>query len=91
MANAEQAITVTARLYELRKTTRSLLGDRYDSEIAEFSEALQTIVAKRHVTLLDAAMSMGKAAQEIGADIAFMKVMSAYVEITEAATEHAHG
>lgn len=85
VADFEQAIGITARLYELRRTARDLRGERYADDMIAFKEAIQVHARVKKLELLPAAMELGKNAQAKGEDFAFMLVMAAFVELTEEA------
>lgn len=79
----ETAIRSAATLYDMRSTARTILGDRYAGRIAEMTEAIESLVVNKGLSPIQAAIALGKAAQEGGHSIALLVVMSALVEMTE--------
>jgi hypothetical protein len=83
MTKEEQAVTLTAELYRIRKAMQFLWGEQYQEKMAEWRKAIEEVAAAKQISHLNAAMQLGKEAQKRGADHLFLQIMSAYVEMTE--------
>jgi hypothetical protein len=75
----EQAIAITAKLYECRRAARSLLGAHYTRDMALWATAIRGVAAADKSSELAAASKMASEADGFGAVV----VLAAYVEMTE--------
>jgi hypothetical protein len=91
MRTEEQAVANAFRLYEVRRTVRSLLGDRFKPKMAEFGKAIDAVCVGKKVDSMSAAILLAKAAQAEGRDMEAMLFMAAVVEATDPSPELAHG
>lgn len=80
MANTQQAVRLTAQLYEIRDAARTFLGAKFDSRMKEYGAAIREVAECRGQTDLQAATAIC-AAHNDGHITLF--VMAAFVEMTE--------
>lgn len=85
MIPTAQHVRIASRLYEVRRTARFLLGDRYLSKMAELGAALQLIAAAKGIDVLQATTI---AVRESGAEgINAIYILAAGVELVEPSAE----
>jgi hypothetical protein len=87
MADMEQAIGITAKLYRARKAAKFLLGDDYPAEMATWRDGIEKIAAARKVSNLQATVLLSKKAGENGDGVVQLMILAAYVEMTEPSAE----
>lgn len=85
MSQEEQSITTAARLYEIRRTARDIRGRQYAEDMEAFKTGIQDFAKQNNLELLPATLELGKRAQAMGEELAFMLFMAAFVELTEEA------
>lgn len=85
MSKEEQAIATAARLYEVRRTARDIRGKHYAEDMVAFKKRIQDFAKQNNLDLLPATLELGKRAQAMGEELAFMLFMAAFVELTEEA------
>ena len=83
MASMEQAVGITATMYRMRRAARTLWGDRFDTEVAQWRAAIQKVAAHRQVSDLKATILIAQEAQKAGQEIAVLGVFASYVEMVE--------
>ena len=91
MRTEEEAVANAFRLYEVRRTVRSLLGENFKPKMAEFGKAIDAVCVGKKVDSMSAAILLAKAAQAEGRDMEAMLFMAAVVEATDPSPELAHG
>lgn len=79
----QNAIQMTARLYEARDAMRVLLAERYQERIQPLTVVIQRVAYERQISALSAATSIAKEAQEQGEINSAVLVLAAYVEMVE--------
>lgn len=77
--NAEEQVQMAAKLYECRRTARTLLGDRYKAKIQPIKDGLIAIAARDGVSVLSAAIAAAKRVDGLDSIL----VLAAAVEIAE--------
>ena len=83
MSKEEKAIATAARLYEVRRTARQLRGKHYDEDMVAFKHGIRDFAKQNNLDLLQATLELGKRAQAMDEELAFMLFMAAFVELTE--------
>lgn len=81
MSATKQEIEIAARLYDIRDTTRRILGERYKERMERIGMILEVNAAIDKVSVLSSATALCKQRGLCGMDL--MCVMSAVVELTE--------
>lgn len=87
MQSEEHLVAMVAKLYEVRRTARSLLGDRFKPKMAEYGKAIDAVCVGKKVNSMSAAIMLSKAAQAEGRPVAAMLFLAAVVEDTDPSTE----
>lgn len=83
MPDIEQAIAMTAKLYETRKAVKFLLGDKYPAKMAEWRHAIEQVAAARQVSDTKATILLCNQASKDGSSTVVAVILAAYVEMTE--------
>jgi hypothetical protein len=78
---SEKQVRLVARMYEMRDTARTVLGDHYAAKIAEWVDVLVELAAKLEVSPIEAVPMICKANKVSEYDILFLT--AAAVEFTE--------
>lgn len=81
MNATQKQIQMAAKLYEMRDAAKSLLGERYADEMAEYGKVIRILAKRRGISELAAATAMSKDASLSALGV--LKVMAAVVEMTE--------
>lgn len=84
--NAEQIVSIAARMYGCRRTCKSFLGAKYDEVIGGYAKSIRHVATERKIGHLEAAHAMAKEMQALYADpIITICLMAAAVDIAEVA------
>lgn len=87
MADLEQAIGITAKLYRARNAAKFLLGEAFLAEMAKWRDGIEKVAAARKVSHLQATILLSKQAGEDGNGVVQLLILAAYVEMTEPSVE----
>lgn len=91
MADMEQAVGITAKLYRIRNVAKFLWGDEYPAKMRDWRAAIELVASRKKIGNLEAARAMGERALANGAESIYLTIMAAYVEMTEPSKEVTHG
>jgi len=83
MNKAENIVGIAAKLYECRRTLRTLRGDRYTPEIIGYMEGVRRHAVADGTDDMHACMKLAQEFQSRRLDMAAMWVMAAAVELME--------
>ena len=88
--DAEKLIGIMAKCYAARRGAKSLLGDKFATEMAEFQGYIRQRMARDKSTDLSATMSLLAELQAKAPDsgVTQMYVLAAFVEMVEPSTSH---
>lgn len=78
-ALSERNVRMAARLYECRDSAKTLMGAKYPTEIAKFSQLIAAQAKRDGCSELSAATDLAAKAGGFGA----VYIMAAYVELVE--------
>jgi hypothetical protein len=81
---SEQLVGVAARMYECRRTCRSLFGDRFQEIMDGYGKTIRQVAAERNIEILAAALAIATEKQAIDSDpFIIVCLMAAAVEIVD--------
>lgn len=89
MADLAKAVQLTAQMYHMRDTMRSLCGPQYSERVAKWQSAITNVAKGKKLDPLQAAIQLAKAAN--GNGFAVIAVMAAYVEMIEPSIDAPQG
>jgi hypothetical protein len=77
----QQAIQISAKLYECRDSARFLFGDDYAERMTEYGQVIRAVADKENIGHIQAAMKIADRPDISG--VTMMCVFAALVEMTE--------
>ncbi|MDB5988884.1 MAG: hypothetical protein JWQ10_287 [Herbaspirillum sp.] len=80
MSKQQDVIEMTAKLYKIRDSVRSLLGSQFQSRMKEYGDLLTTVMKERQLDAIAAATFLGNAVENPFLQI---QILSAAVELVE--------
>lgn len=83
MSITQKTVQLAATLYNIRDTTRRLLGDKYPAKMAEMGKVVTQFAEMRNVNVLAAAQWMAEQPEMRGNETTTMLVLAAAVELIE--------
>lgn len=82
--STEQIVSVAHRMYECRRTLRSLFGVKYDDTVGPYGKTIRQVAAERKIGAIEAALQMAKEMKEVNPDpVITLCLMAAAVDIIE--------
>jgi hypothetical protein len=82
--NGEQLVSVAARMYDCRRSLKSLFADRYAEIVDPYGKVIRHVATERGLDILQAALEMGKEMQALHKDpVITICLMAAAVDIIE--------
>ena len=80
---SEEAVLLTAQLYEVRKSMRFLHGDKYAERSGKAAEFVKMVAEKKNIEILVAAQQLAKAADDEGHAYNALLFIAAAVDMLE--------